>query len=66
VKEKPFPFRFVEVHGARYLRLEDVAAFLRELGGSEETDVRKRLDEAACRITIASTKPRRITRKVAP
>ena len=56
MKEKPFPFRFVKVRGVRYLRLEDVAAFLSELGGSEETDVRKRLDEAA----------RRITSKVAP
>jgi len=39
--------RVVEVRGARYLRLEDVAAFVRELGGGEETDVRRRLDEAA-------------------
>ena len=42
-----FPLRFVEVRGERYLRLEDVAAFARELGGSEETDVRNRLCEAA-------------------
>ena len=46
MKEAPFPFRFVEVRGVKYLRLGDVAAFLRELGGSEETDVRNRLDEA--------------------
>ena len=39
--------RFVDVHDARYLRLEDVAAFIRELGGGEETDVRNRLDQAA-------------------
>jgi hypothetical protein len=50
VKEKPFPFRYVDIRGVRYLRLEDVATFLRTLGGSEETDVRTRLDEAARRI----------------
>jgi len=52
-----FPFRFVEVRGVRYLRLDDVATFLRELGGSEETDVRNRLDAAACRITEGAVKP---------
>jgi len=50
VKEKPFPFRYVEVRGVRYLRLEDVAAFVRALGSTEETDVRNRLDEAVSRI----------------
>lgn len=50
-KEPTFPFRYVEVRGVRYLRLEDVAAFIRELGGGEETDVRNRLKEAAHRIT---------------
>lgn len=55
MKDKPFPFRFVEVRGERYLRFDDVAAFLRELGGSEETDVRNRLDEAARRITAKGT-----------
>ena len=55
MKETPFPFRFVEVRGVRYLRLEDVAAFLRALGGSEKTDVRNRLDEAARRITSKVT-----------
>jgi hypothetical protein len=39
--------RYVVLRGVRYLRAEDVAAFLRELGSTEETDVRKRLDEAA-------------------
>ena len=39
--------RYVEVRGERYLRLEDVASFVRELGGAEETDVRNRLNEAA-------------------
>ncbi len=48
--EPPFQFRFVEIRGARYLHLEDVAAFIRELGGGEETDVRNRLKEAAHRI----------------
>lgn len=42
-----FPFRFVDVRGVRYLRIDDVAAFVRELGSAEETDVRHRLDEAA-------------------
>lgn len=56
MKEVPFSFRFVEVRGVRYLRLDDVVAFLRELGGTEETDVRNRLEEAA----------RRITREVSP
>lgn len=42
-----YPIRFIDVRGERYLRIEDVAAFVRELGGSEETDVRHRLDEAA-------------------
>ena len=50
MKPETFPFRFVEIRGVRYLRLDDVAAFLRELGGSEETDVRNRLEEAARRI----------------
>jgi hypothetical protein len=48
-----FPFRFVEIRGVRYLRIDDVAAFVRELGSAEETDVRKRLDEAARQITCA-------------
>jgi hypothetical protein len=39
--------RFVDVRDARYLRIEDVSAFIRELGGGEETDVRHRLDQAA-------------------
>ena len=52
-----FPFRFVEVRGARYLRLDDVVAFIRELGSSEETDVRTRFDEAARRIAESAGKP---------
>jgi hypothetical protein len=42
-----FEFRFVRVRGERYLRLDDVASFIRDLGGTEETDVRNRLNEAA-------------------
>ena len=42
-----FNLRFVVVRGARYLRLDDVASLLRDLGSTEETDVRRRLDEAA-------------------
>lgn len=40
-------FRYVTVRGTRYLHVEDVAAFVRQLGGVEETDVRTRLYEAA-------------------
>lgn len=46
-----FAFRFVVVRGVRYLRIDDVAAFVRELGGGEETDVRSRLNEAADNLT---------------
>ncbi len=49
-----FVFRSVEVRGVRYLRVEDVAAFLYCLGATEETDVRNRLDEAASLITRRS------------
>lgn len=42
-----FTLRFVEVRGVRYLRLDDVAAFVRELGDGEATAVRKRLAAAA-------------------
>lgn len=51
----PFPFRFVEVRGVRYLRLDDVAAFLHALGSTEETDVRNRLDEAARLLKLSAT-----------
>jgi hypothetical protein len=50
MKEPLFKMRFVEIGGVKYLRVDDVASFLRELGGGEETDVRRRLDEAAARI----------------
>ncbi len=39
--------RYVVVKGVAYLRAEDVADLIRELGGGEETDVRNRLNEAA-------------------
>jgi hypothetical protein len=42
-----FQLRVIEVNGHRYLLIDDVAAFVRELGGGEETDVRNRLNEAA-------------------
>lgn len=42
-----FTLRFVEVRGMQYLRLDDVATFVRELGDGEATDVRKRLAAAA-------------------
>lgn len=42
-----FQLRVIEVNGHRYLCIEDVAAFVRELGGGEETDVRDRLNQAA-------------------
>lgn len=48
--EKPrykFNLRFVVVRGVRYLRLDDVAILLRDLGSTEDTDTRRRLDEAA-------------------
>lgn len=41
-----FQLRFVVVQGARYLRVDDVASFVREMGSGEETDVRNRLNEA--------------------
>jgi hypothetical protein len=46
--------RCVTVRGVHYLRIEDVAEFIRELGGSEETDVRWRHEEAASYLLAAS------------
>lgn len=40
-------FRFIDVKGVRYLRAEDVASYIHEIAGGEETDVRNRLSEAA-------------------
>ena len=47
MKPSEFQLRVIEVNGHRYLRIEDVAAFVRELGGVEETAVRNRLEDAA-------------------
>jgi hypothetical protein len=46
-------FRFVVVKDKTYLRLEDVVQFIIEIGGTEETDVRNRLEEAARNIQMA-------------
>jgi hypothetical protein len=42
--------RFIKHNDAVYLRLEDVAAFVRDIGATEETDVRNRLNDAAINI----------------
>ena len=47
MKASEFQLRVIEVNGHRYLRIEDVAEFLRELGSGEATDVRVRLNMAA-------------------
>ena len=47
MKPEQFNFRYIDVRGMRYLRLEDVVTYVRALGSTEETDVRNRLDEAA-------------------
>lgn len=40
--------RFVTIKGVKYLRIEDVVNFIREMAGAEEeTDVRNRFNEAA-------------------
>jgi hypothetical protein len=39
--------RYMRVNGVIYFRAEDVAAYVRSLGSTEETDVRNRLNEAA-------------------
>lgn len=51
-----FKFRYVTVRGVRYLHIDDVAMFIRELGGGEETDVRKRLNEGADNILDGKTR----------
>lgn len=43
--------RYVIVRGVRYLHAEDVAALIREVGTTEETDVRNRLNELAERVS---------------
>lgn len=39
--------RYVTIKGVRYLRADDVATYINELAGAEETDVRDRLTEAS-------------------
>ena len=39
--------RHIRTNGAVYMRSEDVAAYIRALGETEETDVRERLKKAA-------------------
>ena len=48
--EEKVQVRFVLVRGSRYLHVDDVAAFIRELAATEETDVRNRLLQAATNI----------------
>ena len=48
-----FNMRFVTVGDRRYLGDEDVAAFLRHLGGGEVTDARDRLDRAARNLEVS-------------
>lgn len=42
-----FLIRTVVVQGNTYIRVEDVAEYIRECGSGEETDVRNRLKHAA-------------------
>jgi hypothetical protein len=44
---QPTFFTYVVVRGVRYIRVQDVASFIRKIGETEETDVRNRLDQAA-------------------
>jgi hypothetical protein len=39
--------RYVKANGTTYLRAEDVATYIRNIAGGEETDVRNRMNEAA-------------------
>lgn len=39
------PVRYVKVKGVKYLRLEDVVRMIREIGETEEVDVRNRFEE---------------------
>lgn len=43
----PAQVRYVVVRDVRYLRAEDVVALIREVGVTEETDVRNRLNKLA-------------------
>ncbi len=51
-----FDFRFVNLRGVKYLRLEDVAKYLRLLGTTEEADVRDRLNAAAANLAFGATR----------
>lgn len=42
--------RFIKHNDAVYLRVEDVAAFVRDIAATEETDVRNRLNAAVANI----------------
>lgn len=46
--------RIVRSNGAVYLRAEDVATLIEDMGSGEETDVRNRLKEGARNILKAS------------
>lgn len=46
-------FRYVVIKGEKYLHQDDVTAYLHTLAGSEETDTRNRLRQAADNIAIA-------------
>lgn len=48
--------RYLPFRGAVYLRDEDVAEFIVDLGSREETDVRNRLNEAAAHLSQMSRK----------
>jgi hypothetical protein len=43
--------RYIKTHGTKYLRIEDVCDLLREFGGSEEIDVRNRINELIRNLT---------------
>lgn len=45
--ENSIDIRFVTVKGNTYLLKEDVANIIREVAGSEETDVNERFDQLA-------------------
>lgn len=49
--------RVIEIRGVKYLRAEDVARLLRELGATEATDVCDRLNEMANNLDAALAKP---------
>lgn len=43
--------RYVIVKGVRYLRVEDVALYFHLVAAGEETDVRRRIDEAVTNLS---------------